>query len=169
MRGSKWGRGSWPLPPPQKKTKKKHRALGFLSNTGPDPLVIYKAIKSAVKVRTSLSARQRNAISMPFRWRADDSPFSGFGSSLPPQQLKSWKKLLKLDTPPPPRQNFPELSLVRNWVLALRDRLIIPIARHLFLLCCRNKDNTHLDTDMPNRHYKGYVWQYADQNRYNWS
>ena len=38
-----------------------YKALGFLSNTGPDPLENYKATKPAVNVQP-LSACQRNAI-----------------------------------------------------------------------------------------------------------
>ena len=44
---------------------KKHKNIGFLSNTGPDP--INTAIKPAFNVGQS-SARQRNAISMVGRW-----------------------------------------------------------------------------------------------------
>ena len=40
---------------------KNHKTLGFLSNTGPDPLKNHKATKPAFNVRP-LSARQRNAI-----------------------------------------------------------------------------------------------------------
>ena len=38
-----------------------HKNIGFLSNTGPDPLKNHKATKPAFKVEPS-SARQRNAI-----------------------------------------------------------------------------------------------------------
>ena len=50
------GQGSDPPPPP-----KNHKNIGFLSNTGPDPLKNHKAAKPAFNVGTSL-ARQRNAI-----------------------------------------------------------------------------------------------------------
>ena len=40
---------------------KNRKIIGFLSNTGSDPLEIHKAIKPAFKVGPS-SARQRNAI-----------------------------------------------------------------------------------------------------------
>ena len=40
---------------------KNHKNLGFLSNTGPDPLKNYKATKPAFNVGPP-SARQRNAI-----------------------------------------------------------------------------------------------------------
>ena len=52
---------------------KNHKNIGFLCNTGPDPLKNHKADKPAFNVGPS-SARQRNAISMEFRWRADDGP-----------------------------------------------------------------------------------------------
>ena len=46
--------------------------IGFLSNyTGPDPLKNHKATKPAFNV-VPLSARQRNAMYMAFRRRADD-------------------------------------------------------------------------------------------------
>ena len=65
------GEGGGP-PPPHLKNHK-------LSNTGSDP----KATKPAFNVVPS-SACQRNAISMGFRWRADDGPFIVvFGSYLP--------------------------------------------------------------------------------------
>ena len=61
-----WGQGSGPHSP-----LKNHKSIGFLSNTGPDPLKNYKATKPAFNVGLS-SARQRNAISMAFRWRVDN-------------------------------------------------------------------------------------------------
>ena len=51
-------------PPPPEKSQK----IGFLSNTGPDPLKNHKATKPAFNVGPP-SARQRNAIYM-----ADDGP-----------------------------------------------------------------------------------------------
>ena len=45
-----------------------NEAIGFLSNTCFDPLVKHKAAKSAFNVGP-LSACQRNAILMAFRWR----------------------------------------------------------------------------------------------------
>ena len=50
----------------------KSQNIGFLSNTGPDPLKNHKATKPEFNVGSS--ARQRNVIYMPFRWRADDGP-----------------------------------------------------------------------------------------------
>ena len=68
-----------PLPPPPKN----HKNIGFLSNTGPDPLKNHKAAKPAFNFGPS-SARQRNAIWMALRRRADDSPLLVlFGSSFP--------------------------------------------------------------------------------------
>ena len=61
-------RGSGPPPP-----LKNHKNLGFLGNTGPDLLKNHKATKPAFNVGP-LSARQRNAIYMAFRWRADGGP-----------------------------------------------------------------------------------------------
>ena len=60
---------------------KNHKNIGFLSNTGPDPLKNCKAAKPAYNVGQS-SARLRNAIKMASCWRADDGPFIViFGSS----------------------------------------------------------------------------------------
>ena len=50
-----------------------HKNIGFFSNTGPDPLKNHIATNPAFNVGPS-SARQRNAISMAFRWRVDDGP-----------------------------------------------------------------------------------------------
>ena len=60
--------------------------MGVLSNTGPDPLINHKASMPGFNVGPS-SARQRNAISMEFRWRANDDqqswtpPTKFFGSA----------------------------------------------------------------------------------------
>ena len=60
-----------------------YKNIGFLCNTGLDPPKNHKATKPAFNVGPS-SARQRNAISMAFRWWADDGPFIAvFGSSIP--------------------------------------------------------------------------------------
>ena len=68
--------------PPERSQK------GFLSNTGPDPLKNRKATRPEFNVRPP-SGRQRNAIEMAFRWRADDDPLIVvFRSSL----LSSTKK-----------------------------------------------------------------------------
>ena len=52
---------------------KNHKHLGFLRNTGPDPVKNRKTTKPAFNVGP-LSACQRNAIYMAFRWRVDDGP-----------------------------------------------------------------------------------------------
>ena len=65
MGGSKGGGTVGPDP------LENHKNIGFLSNTDPDPLKNHKATKPAFSVGPS-SARQRNAISMALRWRADD-------------------------------------------------------------------------------------------------
>ena len=70
-------RGVDPPPPHRKITK-----IGFLSNTGPDP-VKSQTTKPAINVGPS-SARQRYAISMAFRWRADDGPLLVVFSILSP-------------------------------------------------------------------------------------
>ena len=49
-------RGTWGLDPPEKS-----KNIGFLSNTGPDPLINHKDTKPAINVGPSL-ARQQNAI-----------------------------------------------------------------------------------------------------------
>ena len=67
LRVPPWGPDP-PPPPPEN-----HKNIGFLSNTGPDPIKIHKATKPAFNVRPS-SARQRDAIEMAFSWRADDDP-----------------------------------------------------------------------------------------------
>ena len=51
------GAGGLDRPPPPEKSQK----LGFLSNTGPDPLKNHKAAKPELNVGSS-SAQQRNAI-----------------------------------------------------------------------------------------------------------
>ena len=50
-----------------------HQNWGFLSNSVPDPLKNRKATKPVFNVGPSL-ARQRNVISVAFRWRADGGP-----------------------------------------------------------------------------------------------
>ena len=108
----RWWQWVWtPPPPPQKITKN----IGFLCNTCPDYLKNHKATKPAFNVGPS-SARQRNAISMAFRWRADDVPFKAeFGSSPPPPQLK--KNQIWTPPPPPVWQNFlePRMAYDFSW------------------------------------------------------
>ena len=88
MGGSRGGgdRGSGP-------PLKNHKNKGFLSNTGPEPLKNHKATNPASNVR-QLSASQRNAIQMAFRWRANDGPqIAVFGSSPLPLKKKTLSKL----------------------------------------------------------------------------
>ena len=74
-----------PPPPPEN-----HINIGFLSNTGPDPLKNHKVTKPDFNVGPS-SAHQRNAILM-YGWHADDAPFIAVsGSSIP---LSNKKKTL---------------------------------------------------------------------------
>ena len=62
---------------------KNHKNIGFLSYSGPDPLKYHKATEPAFNVGPS-SARQRNAISMAYRLRADDGQLIVvFGSNHP--------------------------------------------------------------------------------------
>ena len=76
-------RGSGPPP------LKNHKNIGYLSNTGLDPLENHKVTKLAFNVGP-LSACQSNAISMEFRWRADDQ-----------NSILSLKKTKKLSVGPP--------------------------------------------------------------------
>ena len=55
---------------------KKHKNIGFPSNTGPDLIKINTASKPAFNVGQS-SACQQNAILMAFRWWAMMARFSG--------------------------------------------------------------------------------------------
>ena len=81
------------LPPPTPALKN-HKNIGFLCNTGPDFMKNHTATKPAINVGPA-SARQRNAISMALRWRADDDPFiAEFISSIP---LSAKKTLSNLD------------------------------------------------------------------------
>ena len=89
MRGSRRGTGGLdPL--------KKHKNIGFLSNTGPDPLKITK-----LSSQHSILGHQWHACETPFKWRlaggADDGPIIViFG---PPTIInkKKTKKNVKLD------------------------------------------------------------------------
>ena len=67
---------------------KNHKNIGFLRNTGPDPMENHKATKPAFNVGPQ-STRQGNAIKMALRWWTDDGLLLGvFGFSL----LSSAKK-----------------------------------------------------------------------------
>ena len=79
MRGSGGGGTGGPDPLPLEY----HKNTGFLRNTGTDRMKNHEATKPAFNVGSSLE-RQRNAISMAYRWRADDDPLIVvFGSSFP--------------------------------------------------------------------------------------
>ena len=74
---------------------KNHKLIGFPSNTCPDPLKITKL--------GPLSARQRNAIPMAFRWQADNCQLlEAIGVSLPLKQKKNKKNPNQSCPPPPP-------------------------------------------------------------------
>ena len=67
---------------------KNHKNIGFLCNTGPDPLKNHKATNPAFNVEPP-SACQGNAISMALHWQADDGPIKAIsGSSIPPSAKK---------------------------------------------------------------------------------
>ena len=66
--GPEWGTKGQDPPPPENLQK-----IGFLSNSDLDPQKNYEATEPAFNVGQS-SARQRNAILMAFRWRADGGP-----------------------------------------------------------------------------------------------
>ena len=67
MRGSRGGRQRVWTPPPEN-----HKSVGFSSNTGPDTL---KSQSCQASIQCGpLSARQRNAIPMAYRCKADIWP-----------------------------------------------------------------------------------------------
>ena len=93
MGGSRGGQGVQTPPTPHEKSPK----IGFLYITEN-----HKAAKSAFK-GGPLSARQQNAISMPFCWQADNCLLLVvFGASLPPPPQKKKKKKKKLFRVGPP-------------------------------------------------------------------
>ena len=61
-------RGSRTPPPPPLEN---HKFIGFPSNTGLDPLTIIK-LPSQHSMWATISAAQRNSISVLFRWKADN-------------------------------------------------------------------------------------------------
>ena len=85
---------------------KNHKTIGFPINVSPDTLKNHKATRPTFNVGPS-STRQRSAISMAFRWRADDCPFlSGIWIlSLSTHQLKKQTKK-KAGVGPPSYKTF---------------------------------------------------------------
>ena len=67
---------------------KNHKNIGFLSNSGPDPLKNYEPTEPAFNVGPS-SARQRNAVLIAFGWWAHDDPLIVVFGSSHPHQLKT--------------------------------------------------------------------------------
>ena len=65
MRGSRGGGGAGDPDPPGKLQKN----IGFLSNTGPDPLKITK-----LQSQHSMLGHQRPASETPFKWRFAGGP-----------------------------------------------------------------------------------------------
>ena len=78
---------SWGVHPPPPPPQKNHKNIGFLRNSGPDLLKNHEATEPVFNVGPS-SARQRNAIEMAFRWRADDSPLKVVFRSSHPSSTK---------------------------------------------------------------------------------
>ena len=94
MRIQKGDRGSRPL-------LKNHKNIDFLSNSGTNPLKNHKFTKPTFNVVPS-STRQRNAILMAFRWRANDGPLiMVFGSSHPSSTKKRKNKIKRCQSWPP--------------------------------------------------------------------
>ena len=82
----RWDRGSGPPPPLEN-----HKNIGFLSNTGPNPLKIIK-LPSQIQRWTIIGPRAKHHL-MAFRWRAVGGPhIVVFGSSLPSSTIKTNKK-----------------------------------------------------------------------------
>ena len=94
-------------PPPLKS----HKNIGFLSNTGPDPLKITK-----LPSQHSMLGHHRHTSETPFRWRFTGGPIMArlywYLDPLSPHQLKK-KTPSKLD---PPYKNFlePNMHTVLN-------------------------------------------------------
>ena len=64
MSGSRWGGGPDAPPPPEN-----YKNMGFLSNTGPDPLKIIK-----LPIQHSMLGHHRPASETPFKWRLSGGP-----------------------------------------------------------------------------------------------
>ena len=85
-------------PPPS--PLKNHQNIGFLSNTGPDPLKITK-----LSSQHSMFGHYRHANETPFKWRFAGGPMMArltvvFESSLPYQQKTKTKKNVKVKLDP---------------------------------------------------------------------
>ena len=81
MHGSKEGGAGGPDPYP---SEKNHNNIGFLSNTGPDPLKITK-----LSSKHSMLGHHRHAISMAICWPANDVQLIVlYRSSLPSSTTK---------------------------------------------------------------------------------
>ena len=96
MGGSREGTGDPDPPPPPLKN---HKNIGFLCNTGLDPLKITKLTSQHSKLGNhQWPASERDTISMAFRWWAYDGPFIAvFGSSIPSSTKE--KKSYQIWTP----------------------------------------------------------------------
>ena len=88
MGGHRGGGGQGGPDPP---LLENHKNIGFLSNTGPDPLKNHKATKPAFNFGP-LSARQRNAVSLAGRWWP---AYSGICLDFP----STLKKIVKVGPP----------------------------------------------------------------------
>ena len=81
------GRESGPIP------LKNHKNIGFLSNTGPDPLKITKLPSQHSMFQVIIGTPAKRHLNDDFRWRADDSPpIVVCGSSLPSSTKKSFSE-----------------------------------------------------------------------------
>ena len=103
-----------------------HKAIGSLSNTGPNPLKNDRCTKPVLNFGPS-SAHQRNTV----RYRADDGPFLVvFGPSLP-NSTKKHQKLKKSSELDPLLQNFPDPRMgwyVPPFILASRFLTLRPVS-----------------------------------------
>ena len=127
MRGSREGQGV------QTPSLIKHKIVGFLSNTGPDPHKNIKDTKPSFNVWPS-SVRRWNAVwlvfclrNMAFRWRSYDGPLLAlFGSSLPSSEKECCQRWNRIRT-----------------CFGLNSPLDHPQAeRYLFHMCIKRSPNT---------------------------
>ena len=96
VRIQRGNRGSGPPPPPPPPRPKNHKNIGFLSNTGLDPLKITK-----LPSQNSMLGHHRHASEKPFQWRIIGPLIVVFRSSLPHQlkKQKRKKETVKVDHP----------------------------------------------------------------------